>query len=134
MNSFEFVSDFFVHARVEHHWDGFLLNRIPFIRKWLKWRMVTAVRAAWGTLSAKNQEANRLNHYDRSIKTSKDRTAPFNEGPFYGSFDKGPYVELSAGIENIFQFIRVDALWRLRYLDNRDAQLFSVRVTLNFSF
>jgi hypothetical protein len=134
MNSFEFVSDFFIHARIEHHWEGFLLNRIPFVRKWLKWRIVTAVRASWGTLSTMNQDANRLNHYDRSIKSSKDRTSPFSEGPFYGSFDKGPYVEVSAGIENIFQFIRVDALWRLSYLDNRDAQPFSVRVTLNFDF
>lgn len=134
MNSFEFVSDFFVHARLEHHWDGFLLNRIPFIRKYLKWRLVTAVRASWGTLSEKNREANRLNNYDRSIRNSRDRTAPFTEGPFYGSFDRGPYTEVSVGIENIFQFIRVDALWRLTYLDNRDAQPFSVRVTLNFSF
>ncbi|BDS13348.1 DUF5686 and carboxypeptidase-like regulatory domain-containing protein [Aureispira anguillae] len=134
MNSFEFVSDFFVHARIEHHWDGFLLNRIPFIRKWLKWRLVTAVRGSWGTLSHKNKNANRLNHYDRNIKRSKDRQKPFNEGAFYGSFDKGPYAEASIGIENIFQFIRVDALWRITYLDNRDAQLFSVRVTLNFSF
>jgi hypothetical protein len=134
MNSFEFVSDFFVHARLEHHWDGFILNRIPFIRKWLKWRLVTAVRASWGTLSHANKNANRLNHYDRKIKKSKDRTRPYREGAFYGSFDKGPYVEISAGIENIFQFIRVDALWRATYLDNRDVQMFSVRVTLNFRF
>ncbi len=134
MNSFEFVSDFFVHARIEHHWDGFILNRIPFIRKWLKWRLVTAVRASWGTLSKQNKDANRLNNYDRSIKSSKLRTPPYNEGAFYGTFDQGPYAEVSAGIENILQFIRVDALWRLTYLDNRDAQFFSVRVTLKFSF
>jgi len=134
MNNFEFVSDFFVHARIEHHWEGFLLNRIPFIRKWLKWRLVTAVRASWGMLDDKHYQANRLNHYDRSIKKSKHRQAPFTEGPFYGTFDKGPYTEASIGIENIFRFIRVDALFRINYLDNRDAQLFSVRVTLNFTF
>jgi hypothetical protein len=134
MNSFEFVSDFFVHVRIEHHWDGFILNRIKFIRDYLKWRLVTAARASWGMLSDKHKKANILNHYDRSIKRSKDRQAPFTEGPFYGSFDKGPFTEVSIGIENIFQFIRVDALWRINYIDNRDAQRFSVRVTLNFSF
>ncbi len=134
MNSFEFVSDFYVHARVEHHWDGFILNRIQLVRKYLKWRLVMAARATWGTLSDANYQANKLNHYDRSIKHSKDRPAPFTEGPFYGTFDKGPYVEASLGIENIFQFIRVDALWRANYLDNRDAQRFSVRVTLKFAF
>lgn len=134
MNSFEFVSDFFMHFRLEHHEDGFLLNRIPFIRKYLKWRLVTAIRASWGTLSPENWNVNKLNHYDRNIKHSKDRQRPFSEGPFYGTFDKGPYAEVSIGIENIFQFIRVDALWRVTYLDNRDAQMFSVRVTLNFTF
>ena len=134
MNSFEFVSDFFVHARIEHHWEGYILNRIPFIRKFLRWRLVTALRASWGTLSADNLALNESNHYDRSIRSSKDRPQPFTEGPFYGPFDKGPFAEASIGIENIFQLIRVDALWRLNYLDNRDAQLFSVRVTLNFDF
>ena len=134
MNSFEFVSDFFVHARIEHHWEGYILNRIPFIRKFLRWRLVTALRASWGTLSPSNLALNESNHYDRSIRSSKDRPEPFTEGPFYGSFDKGPFAEASIGIENIFQLIRVDALWRLNYLDNRDAQLFSVRVTLNFDF
>ncbi|MCH2023798.1 MAG: DUF5686 and carboxypeptidase regulatory-like domain-containing protein [Saprospiraceae bacterium] len=134
MNNFEFVSDFFVHARIEHHWDGFILNRIPFIRKYLKWRLVNAIRLSWGTLSQQNKDANRLNHYDRSIQRSKHRNVPFSEGPFYGTFDQGPYAEVSVGIENILQFIRVDALWRLTYLDNRDAQFFSVRVTLRFAF
>ena len=134
MNSFEFVSDFFVHARIEHHWEGYILIRIPFIRKFLRWRLVTALRASWGTLSADNLALNESNHYDRSIRRSKDRPEPFTEGPFYGPFDKGPFAEASIGIENIFQLIRVDALWRLNYLDNRDAQLFSVRVTLNFDF
>ena len=134
MNNFEFVSDFFVHARIEHHWDGFFLNRIPFIRKYLKWRLVNAIRLSWGTLSQQNKDANRLNHYDQSIQKSKHRNAPFSEGSFYGTFDKGPYAEVSVGIENILQFIRVDALWRLTYLDNRDAQIFSVRVTLKFAF
>lgn len=134
MNNMEFVSDLFVHARLEHHWDGFLLNRIPFVRKYLKWRFVTAVRAAWGTLEQKHEDANRLSHYDRNVRHSRDRAKPYTEGPFYGRFDHGPYAEASVGIENILQFIRVDALWRLTYLDNRDAQPFSVRMTLNFKF
>ncbi|MCP4443682.1 MAG: carboxypeptidase-like regulatory domain-containing protein [Aureispira sp.] len=133
MNSFEFVSDFFFTLRAEHHWDGFLFNKIPGIRK-LKLRLVTAFRGVWGTLSKENLAANRLNHYDRSIKKSKDENRDMTEGPFYGSFDKGPYMEASVGIENILKFIRVDALWRISYLDNRDAQRFSVRVTLDFNF
>lgn len=120
MNSFEFVSDIWVGVRAVQHFDGFFLNRIPLIRK-LKWREVAFFRGVWGSLSQENQEANALNHQD-------------NGGPYYGSFNRGPYMEVGAGIENIFKVIRVDALWRLSYFDNQDAQKFSVRATLSFYF
>jgi len=120
MNSFEFVSDTWIGLRIEQHLDGFIFNRIPLIRK-LKWREVLFVRGVWGTLSAENEAANILNEQ-------------INSGPYYGSFDKGPYIEAGCGIENIFKFFRIDALWRLNYWDNQYAQKFSVRFTMNFNF
>ena len=29
--------------------------------------------------------------------------------------DRGPYMEISAGIDNIFRCLRVDYVWRLSY-------------------
>ena len=120
MNSFEFVSDTWVGLRLEQHFDGFFLNRIPLIRK-LKWREVAFFRGVYGSLSKQNEEANRLN-----LQASG--------GPYFGSLNRGPYMETGFGIENIFKFIRIDALWRLSYRENVNAQKFSVRFTLDFNF
>lgn len=130
MNNYEFVSDFYMSFRIEHHWDGFFFNRIPFFRK-LKLREVVSFRGVWGTLTAANKDANRLNHYDRGYRAFNPNVP---EGPFYGGFDKGPYMECAVGIENILNFFRIDALWRLTYLRNHFASKFSVRITLGFNF
>ena len=45
-----------------------------------------------------------------------------------------PYVEVGAGIENILKIFRVDALWRLSYLNNPDVVPFGVRVTFQIEF
>jgi hypothetical protein len=120
MNSFEFVSDTWIGIRMEQHLDGYILNKIPLIRK-LKWREVLFFRGTWGTLSKNNLDANAPNLQQ-------------NGGTYYGAFNKGPYMEAGFGFENIFKFFRVDAIWRLNYWDNLNAQKFSVRFTLDFNF
>lgn len=127
MNSFEFASDAYIQWRIEHHMDGLILDRIPLIRK-LKWRNVIAFRGVWGRLTDANRYANRFNQYDYP-DTGLGLTRPF-----HGGFGNLPYLEASAGIENIFKVLRVDALWRLTYRDNPLTQKFSVRVTLSFYF
>ena len=46
----------------------------------------------------------------------------------------GPYAEAAVGIENIFKIIRVDALWRLTYLDHPDIAKFGIRATFEIQF
>lgn len=92
MGFFEFISDTYATAYVEHHFQGLVFDRIPGIKK-LKWRLVAHGRAAWGTLNA--QQNNAL------IMPSITR-----------SFGKTPYVEFGVGIENIFKFFRVDFVYR----------------------
>ena len=47
-------------------------------------------------------------------------------------------MEVSAGVENIFKVIRIDALWRLSYLDNKSTNInvlrFGIRAKLQFEF
>lgn len=121
MNRFEFVSDKYSSLQIQHHLDGWFFNRIPLVRK-LEWRMVGHFNAVVGSLSDKNLAANQLNFADFG-KTIGIR-AP---GPV-------PYMESGIGIENIFKVFRVDAIWRLNYFDNPDAQRFSVRGSLDFNF
>lgn len=95
MNYLEFISDQYVTAKFEHHWDGLLFNAIPGVRK-LQMRLVTSAKFAWGTFSKKNNEIMTLPSFTKR-------------------FGKVPYVEVGLGIENILKLLRVDVIWRLTH-------------------
>lgn len=97
MNYYEFASDEYITAQIFHHFDGFFLNHIPLMRK-LKWREVIAARALMGNISQQN----------KSVMLLPSTMSTIN---------RKPYCEVSAGIENIFKVFRVDALWRITYID-----------------
>ncbi len=121
MNRFEFVSDKFVTLQLQHHLDGWFFNKIPGLRK-LDLRLVGNFKAAYGHLSAANKAANRLNFADFNKQIPVQAPGPV------------PFMEAGVGIENIFKIIRVDAIWRLTYLDNPEAQKFTVRFAFDFNF
>lgn len=98
MNILEFVSDEYVSFKAHQHFDGLFLNKIPLIRK-LMWREVVTLTGVYGRLSQHNIDLMELPSYTTSLRQK-------------------PYLEMAAGIENIFKFLRVDVLWRMTYLDN----------------
>ena len=109
----EFVSDTYLSLFLEHHFQGFFLNKVPLFRR-LKWREVVGVRSLIGS-------------YDPTQHT----------GLVFPTEMKGlkstPYTEFSAGIENILKVLRVDAVWRYNYNDDRKIKLgimFSMQITL----
>lgn len=109
----EFVSDHFVALQYQHHFEGFLFNHIPLIRK-LKWRLVGTANMIYGGMGAANREL-----------IASDDIGFFQP-------DK-PYVELGYGIENIFKFFRVDFVHRLSYLDAEDVRKFGVLCSFQFN-
>ncbi len=113
MNYYEFASDTYLSIYVDHHLQGLILNRIPLIRK-LKLREVVSAKGLIGSLSDKHSEVMLLPSGTRGLRH--------------------PYYEVSAGVENIFKLFRVDAVWRLNYLDNPDTQKFGWRITMQFTF
>lgn len=117
MNYYEFVSDTYISAYYTHHFDGLLFNRLPLVRK-LKWREVAYIRGVYGTLSSENKSFSKFPGQMRSM-------------------GKEIYWETGVGIENIFRFFRIDAIWRLTHLHdvpNRNVPKFGIFVSANFTF
>lgn len=112
MDYYEFISDRYVGANFEHHFNGLFFDRIPGVRK-LKWRVVVSGKSTWGSISERQ----------KSVMLLPDNTVPFG---------KIPYVESAIGIENIFKFFRVDLVWRMTHLEEGRSPLgirakFSIR-------
>jgi len=113
MNFFEFISDEYATVMITHHFDGFFLNKIPLMRK-LKWREVISFRGVAGSLSNRHR---------------KELVLPNNIYQL-----NHPYTEVALGIENIFKILRIDAMWRLNYLDHSDIAKFGIRGAFEFTF
>jgi hypothetical protein len=113
MNYYEFASDRYLSIYAEHHFQGFFLNKIPLIRK-LKWREVISGKALIGELS-----------------TRHEKMMNFPEGLYQVN---DPYLEAGVGIENILKIFRIDALWRLSYLDHENIEKFGLRATIQIIF
>lgn len=125
MEYFEFASDTWVGLMMEHNFYGFFLGKIPLIRK-MNLREIISLKMVYGTLSDKNN--GRL----------KDSFLIFPEGM---SELKTPYVEVGAGITNIFKILRVDCFWRLthkeKYMDGtmvKAPHLFALNFGLELRF
>jgi hypothetical protein len=117
MNYYEFLSDEYISAYYTHHFDGLLFNKLPLLRK-LKWREVAYVQGVYGNLTGKNPAYSQFPDQLRS-------------------FNKNIYWESGVGIENIFKFFRVDCIWRLSHLhdkENPHVSKFGVFASANFSF
>jgi hypothetical protein len=107
MNFGEFVSDSYASFQYQHNFEGFLLNRIPLMRR-LKWRLVGSANVLFGGLSAKN----------RALLLDDNTLPDGTESPPVGYLERGkPYVEVGYGVGNIFRFFRIDFVHRLTYLD-----------------
>ncbi len=113
MNYYEFINDRYVGVYYTHHFDGFFLNRIPLMRK-LKWRTVIHGRALLGTISEANKN--------------------YSDFPGNQVESTQPYFEAGAGVENIFKFIRVDAIWRLSHKQSNNPRNFGVFISAALSF
>lgn len=120
MNPLEFINDEYASWDLTYYMNGNLLNRIPLIKK-LRWREVFCFRGLWGNLTDKNTPS--LNNKG---------LFPFPEETY--QMGKEPYMEASVGIENIFNAIRVDYVWRLNYLDHPGIQKNGIRATVMLSF
>lgn len=121
MNPMEFAMDKYASCDLTYWGNGVLFNRIPII-KLTKLREVIGFKCLWGALSNKNNP-----DYHRNLFKFAEDAGTIVMG-------KTPYMEISAGIDNIFKILRVDYVWRLSYLDTPGIDKSGLRVSLHFKF
>ncbi|MDR3193920.1 MAG: DUF5686 and carboxypeptidase regulatory-like domain-containing protein [Tannerella sp.] len=120
MDPMEFINDQYLSWETTYFMNGALFNRLPLI-KYLKLREVFAFRGWYGSLSDRNNPA-----------LDPDGLYLFPPNTFL--MNRGPYMEASAGIENLFKLLRVDYVWRLSYKDHPRTPARGLRIKMVFSF
>lgn len=121
MNPMEFAIDKYASWDLTYWGNGVLFNRIPVVKK-AKLREVISFKGIYGDLSDRNNPALHPDLYR------------FPEDSDARLMGKKPYMEMSAGIDNIFTILRVDYVWRLSYRDTPNADLDGLRIALHFTF
>jgi hypothetical protein len=125
MNFLEFVSDHYAGINLDHHFNGFIFNRIPLMKK-LKWREVAAVKWLYGGLRRENDPSKNDGLYAFPVDN--------NGAPITYTLNNGPYIEGSIGIANIFKVLRIDLVRRFTYLNHPDVAEWGVRGRFKFDF
>jgi hypothetical protein len=113
MAPYEFAADRYVSLHTRFYLGGALFDKIPLIRKW-GWRERFSFNAYWGDMSKANQD--------------------YNKNSNFNLLDKGPFMETSAGIENIFHIISIEYYRRLDYLNNPYARRDGIYIGLTLTF
>jgi hypothetical protein len=124
MNFLEFVSDHYVGLNAEHHFNGFIFNKVPFLKR-LKWREIVTGKILYGGLRAENNPV-----HDPSLPkfpVINGQTSTFGLG-------NQPYIEGGVGIGNIFKILRVDAIERFSYMDHPMVPRYGVRFLFVFDY
>jgi hypothetical protein len=113
LDYYDFVADEYASMHLEHHFNGRLFSRIPYLRK-LNLREIIGIKAVYGRVSEDNKMLN---------ASGLQYVAPDNV-----------YWEYNAGIGNIFKVLRLDCAWRGNYLEMPNARKFAVRASFGFYF
>lgn len=121
MNAMEFINDTYASWDVTYWANGALFNYIPLLKK-LRLREVFACRGLWGHLS------------DRNNPWLNPELFRFPEGTAPVAMNSTPYIEVSAGIDNLFKIFRLDYVWRLTYRHNPGIDRSGLRVALHITF
>lgn len=134
VNNMEFLNDRYVSMMYGWDLNGKLFNRIPLFRR-LKWREYLGCNVLWGTLTDKNNPLLPANAGDNTLlhfPGSFDAAGTFT--PLTHVMDKKkPYVEVVAGVHNIFKLLHVEYVRRLTY-KYPGTQLWGIRVMMRVTF
>ncbi|MBO4488183.1 MAG: carboxypeptidase-like regulatory domain-containing protein [Bacteroidales bacterium] len=117
----EFIMDKYVGLYATYFLKGWIFNRIPLWNR-LQFREVLSFSGVYGGLSAKNDPASGT----PGLYLLPDGC---------GQLGKWPYMEMTAGIENIFHVLRIDYVRRLTYAkDLKGWDKNGIRISLRVAF
>ncbi|MBR0310408.1 MAG: carboxypeptidase-like regulatory domain-containing protein [Paludibacteraceae bacterium] len=118
MQPMEFIMDEYVALYATYFFKGWILNRIPGINR-LKLRGVVSFSGIYGGLTAKNNpyKAGNEGLYKLPDSSTFDSNGEYISGYTSSPIGKLPYMEFTAGFENILKFIRIDYVRRITYND-----------------
>lgn len=120
LDYYDMVTDTYVVGHFEHHFNGFIFNRIPLLKR-INFRELIFYRGAYGTISEANIAMNKSNIL---YEAPKDKI----------------YSEYGFGIENIgygnFRPFRFDCIWRNEFknVNGLASPKFGVRVAMILEF
>ena len=125
MGYLEFVSDHYVGLNFTQSFNGFILNKIPYVDR-LKLREFFSLKVLYGGLRNENNPA----------YTSGLYKFPTGGGSVNGTYALGntPYVEGGVGIGNIFKLFRLDVIKRFNYLDHPGISEYGLKLSINPDF
>lgn len=118
LNYLEFVSDHQVDFQFSHYFNGFIMNKLPLIRR-LKWRSVVTFKALWGGVRDENNPGLHPDVLPGFPINAPDENGLSTQATH--ALSKKPYMEISVGMVNIFKFLRLDLVRRISYLDHPNA-------------
>lgn len=125
MTPMEFVMDQHLTWDVVYYMNGLIFNRIPLINN-LKLREVLYCRGTWGSLSDQNNPA---------IDTSgKIFSYPTDRSKATGTVMDEPFVEIGAGIENIFKLMSINWFKRMTYKNSPNVDQWGLRIAVHLQY
>lgn len=121
MRPMEFIMDRYVAVYATYYLKGWIFNRIPYWNR-LRLREVISFSGIYGGLSSKNIPSPTT----VGLYILPDGCEPMG---------KVPYMEITAGIENILEFFRIDYVRRLTYAKNlKGWEKNGIRISFRISF
>ena len=125
MNNLEFVSDQYLKLSIEYRPHGFILNKIPLVKA-LKIRELLGFRLLYGDVRPENRPENNPRVF--LLPTDIDGN------PTTFTLERKPYMEASAGVENILNVLRVEYVRRLSYLNHPEIDKGGIRFSVKVDF
>ncbi len=113
MAPYEFAVDKYASLHTRFYLGGLLFDNIPLLQKW-GWRERFSFNSFWGGMSQANLDYNKNSNFNVT--------------------GKGPFMEASVGIENIFHVISIEYYRRLNYLNNPYARRDGIYLGLTLTF